>query len=136
MLIEDDAATRAAYRRLLEGYGCFVHEEEDGVAGVRAVRQITPDVVVTDVIMPGMDGCDVARTLRSTLATCAIPIIAATGEVTRPQAAERDLFDVVLHKPFEARELVAAIERVCPAGAAAFDSRNSRRTGRTPPALS
>jgi two-component system phosphate regulon response regulator PhoB len=132
VLIEDDAPTRAAYRRLLEICGWNVHEEADGVAGVHTVRRIEPDVVVTDLIMPGMDGCEVARTLRNASETRAIPIIAATGEITRPRAADRHLFDSILRKPFEPRELIAAIEGVCPGIAAAFDARRTR----TPPALS
>jgi CheY-like chemotaxis protein len=113
VLIEDDAATRSAYRGLLEASGCAVHEESDGAAGVRTARTIVPDVVVTDLILPVMDGCAVARELRGAPATRGIPIIAATGEAIVPQSADGELFDVVLHKPFAPHELVAAIDRVC-----------------------
>jgi two-component system phosphate regulon response regulator PhoB len=112
LIIEDDAPVRGAYRRLLEACCFEVHEAVDGAEGVRVALDIMPDVVVTDLVMPRLDGCDVARRLRAGATTRAIPIIAATGEIVRPDEEERGLFDDVLHKPFAPRDLIAAVERV------------------------
>jgi two-component system, cell cycle response regulator DivK len=111
VLIEDDEPTRTALRGLLELGGYEVREEENGRDGVRAVREIVPDVVVTDILMPMLDGCAVARQLRSDDLTCHIPIVAATGQA-RPGDREVRLFAAVLRKPVSPSDLLNTVDRV------------------------
>jgi two-component system chemotaxis response regulator CheY len=112
VLIDDDEPTRHAMRGLLESVGYIVHEEGNGRDGLRAIRELRPDVVVTDILMPILDGCDLARTLRSDHETRHIPIVAATGERHRTELCERQLFAAVLCKPFPPRDLLAVVDRV------------------------
>jgi CheY-like chemotaxis protein len=112
VLIEDDESTRHAMRGLLESGGYRVHEECNGRDGLRAIREVQPDVVVTDILMPLLDGCDLARLLRHDRLTRHIPIVAATGERNRDELRERQLFAAVLRKPFPPNELLAAVDRV------------------------
>jgi len=123
VLVEDDESTRTAIRGLLELGGYEVREEANGRDGLIAIREVHPDVVVTDIIMPVLDGRALARSLRSDNATCDIPIVAATGERFQPDLRDSRLFAAVLHKPFNASELLTTVDRV----------RASQRTWSTKP---
>lgn len=112
VLIDDDEPTRHAMRGLLESGGYVVHEEGNGRDGLRAIREFHPDVVVTDILMPILDGCDLARLLQTDRETRHIPIVAATGERHRSELRERQLFAAVLRKPFSPRDLLDAVDRV------------------------
>lgn len=112
VLIDDDEPTRHAMRGLLESGGYVVHEECNGRDGLRAIRRFRPDIVVTDILMPVLDGCDLARTLRRDRETRDIPIVAATGERQRAELRETELFAAVLRKPFPPHDLLAALDRV------------------------
>jgi CheY-like chemotaxis protein len=111
VLVEDDEPTRQALRRLLELGGYEVIEAGNGRDGIRTVRDCLPDVVVTDVLMPIIDGIGVARALRDDRATRNIPIIAATGENISGSHREQ-LFDTVLRKPFDPKDLLLAVARL------------------------
>ncbi len=73
----------------------------DGAAALKAVRESPPDLVVTDVMMPVMDGVELIRRLRSEPATACIPILAASGDSHLADSA-----DAVVPKPYEWRHLV------------------------------
>jgi CheY-like chemotaxis protein len=64
LLREDDADVSATLARLLASWGHRVTVAADGSAGLAAARRLRPDVVLVDIGMPGMNGYDVARTLR------------------------------------------------------------------------
>jgi CheY-like chemotaxis protein len=112
VLIDDDEPTRQAMRGLLESGGYVVYEECNGRDGLRAIREFQPDVVVTDILMPILDGCDLARMLQGDRETRHIPIVAATGERHRAELRERQLFAAVLRKPFPPKDLLVAVDRV------------------------
>ena len=65
LVIDDDGFYRGVIRRILEDGGHQVLETEDGREAVDLYRQFHPDVVVTDIFMPGMDGGEVIRALRA-----------------------------------------------------------------------
>jgi len=65
LVIDDDGFYRGVIRRILEDGGHQVLETEDGREAVDLYRQFQPDVVVTDIFMPGMDGGEVIRALRA-----------------------------------------------------------------------
>ncbi len=65
LVIDDDGFYRGVIRRILEDGGHQVLETEDGREAVDLYRQFRPDVVVTDIFMPGMDGGEVIRALRA-----------------------------------------------------------------------
>ncbi len=75
-------------------------EANDGAAALRAVRESAPDLVVTDVMMPVMDGAELIRCLRADPATAHIPILAASGDTHLAGAA-----DAVVPKPYDWRHL-------------------------------
>ena len=78
LVVEDNADNREMMRILLESAGHQVHDTGDGVSGVEAAVQLAPDTVLVDIGLPGIDGYEVARRLRSTGALRML-LVAVTG---------------------------------------------------------
>jgi CheY-like chemotaxis protein len=117
LVIEDHRDTAETWRLLLELSGHLVAVAHTGPAGVAAARNFRPEVVVSDLGLPGMDGYAVARTLRQDPGTAAAYLIAVTGygqEDDRRRAREAG-FDWHLTKPVDPEELLAALAAL-PAG--------------------
>jgi CheY-like chemotaxis protein len=100
LVVDDELVHRLALRRIFERAGHEVCDAGDGAAALRAVGESPPDLVVTDMMMPVMDGAELIRRLRGEPATAAIPILAASGD---PQLAEGA--DAVISKPYSWRQL-------------------------------
>ncbi|MDZ8110545.1 MAG: response regulator [Nostoc sp. DedQUE12a] len=97
-------------KHLLQPY-YEVEAVTDGVAALAAVRRQLPDLVLSDIMMPGMDGLQLLHELRADSATKEIPIIllsARAGEESRVEGLEMGADDYLI-KPFSARELLARI---------------------------
>lgn len=98
----------------LKKNGFAVITAEDGEQALRLIREDTPDLVVLDLMLPGMDGLDVCKTLRGDPATKRLPVIMLTAkgeEVDRIVGLEMGADDYVT-KPFSPRELTARIKAV------------------------
>jgi PAS domain S-box-containing protein len=111
LLVDDNADMRDYVKRLLsQQYD--VKTVVDGVAALAAIRQRLPDLVLTDVMMPGLDGFGLLRKLRANPQTQKVPIIllsARAGEESRIEGLEAGADDYLI-KPFSARELLARVE--------------------------
>jgi two-component system response regulator MprA len=110
--MEDDDDARTIYRDMLGFSGFDVVAACDGLEGLRYAEAQRPDVVVTDLHMPRMNGIEVAKTLRATDEPP--PLIAVTADslgirVAEPRAGDEPLFDEVLVKPVTPGELVRKI---------------------------
>ena len=103
MVVDDEPDQRFLLRRIFERAGHEVSDAADGAAALRAVRESAPDLVVTDVMMPVMDGVELIRCLRGDPATAHIPILVASGDSHLAGAA-----DVVVPKPYQWPDLAAA----------------------------
>ncbi len=111
LLADDNADMRDYLKRFLSDY-YQVETVGDGNAALNAVRQNPPDLVLTDVMMPQMDGFELLRSLRSDPQTQDIPIIllsARAGEESRIEGLAAGADDYIV-KPFSARELLARVE--------------------------
>jgi PAS domain S-box-containing protein len=111
VLIADDNADMRQYlvRLLAERYD--VQAVPDGLAALDAVRKRSPELILTDVMMPQLDGFGLLRQLRSDAKMRAIPIIllsARAGEESRVEGLEHGADDYLI-KPFSARELLARV---------------------------
>ncbi|HEX6320675.1 MAG TPA: ATP-binding protein [Burkholderiales bacterium] len=107
----DDNADMREYVRRLLGARYEVHALPDGQAALAAARELRPDLVLSDVMLPGLDGLGLARALRAHPATRAIPVIllsARAGEEARIEGLDAGADDY-LYKPFSARELLAQV---------------------------
>jgi signal transduction histidine kinase len=111
ILLADDNADMGDYvRRLLAGR-YEVELVADGEAALAAARLRPPDLVLTDVMMPRLDGFGLLRELRADPRTSTIPVIllsARAGEESRVEGLERGADDYLI-KPFSARELIARV---------------------------
>lgn len=114
LLIDDDEEHRVLARRILEGVGYQVEEATDGAQGLKSFRKRRPDVVLTDINMPGLDGHEVISALRAS--KIAVPVIAISGGGSADKddlllkAAKLGAVEVIT-KPFEFRQLVGAVSR-------------------------
>lgn len=114
VLIVDDEPDLIAL--LSDQVGMLGHEvavARDGVEGIQAALARRPDVVVTDVIMPNMDGAEMLQELRRRPETCDVPVIALTALTdVRTQRRMAGLGVVgFISKPYELRDLAAQIAR-------------------------
>jgi len=114
LLVEDERDIADLVRYHVEKAGMrFVHAA-DGGAALRLARADLPDVVVLDLMLPGLDGLEVCRQLRRESATRRLPVIMLTArgeEVDRVVGLELGADDYVV-KPFSPRELIARIRAV------------------------
>ena len=112
LLADDNADMRDYVKRLLVTQGYEVETVVDGVAALTSMSQQLPDLVLTDVMMPRLDGLELLRSLRDDPRTREIPIIllsARAGEDSRIEGLEAGADDYLI-KPFSARELLARVE--------------------------
>lgn len=79
LLVEDTADLRHLYARSLRQHGCIVLDVADASAALEAVVEFSPDLVLTDVMMPAIDGIELIRRLRARPELAAIPIVAMTA---------------------------------------------------------
>lgn len=114
VLVEDNADARATMGDLLRVFGYRIIEVANGTGVLPAVLAAQPDLVITDIGLPDIDGYEVARRLRADPATRTVPLIALTGfgQLGDREAAERAGFDAHLVKPVSPEDLVETIERL------------------------
>ncbi|MFL6209840.1 MAG: diguanylate cyclase [Pyrinomonadaceae bacterium] len=89
LLVDDNPDKRQLLTVALEAAGYNVHAATDGVEGLAAVEALTPDLIITDVMMPKMDGYEMARRVRANPATRFIPIIIQTSARAAAEDARR-----------------------------------------------
>lgn len=111
VLIEDDEGIAEILRFNLEAAGHQVLTAGDGVSGLRLATTGTPDVVLLDLMLPGMDGIEVCRRLRRSSATPVIVLSAYEGSEADPVVRRLGIDDYV-QKPFSVGDLLARIDSV------------------------
>jgi DNA-binding response OmpR family regulator len=111
VVIEDEAPIASAIAARLRSEGFAVEVAPDGLAGVELCEQARPDLVVLDLMLPGVDGLEVCRRLRA-LAPVPIVILTARGQES-DRIVGLDLgADDYVSKPFSTKELVARVRAV------------------------
>ena len=111
LVVDDNADMREYLTRVLARYWT-VETAADGEVALASVRDRRPDVILTDVMMPNLDGFGLVARLRATEATSDIPVIvlsARAGEESRVEGLQAGADDYLV-KPFSARELVARVQ--------------------------
>lgn len=108
VVVDDDMYAAQSLKRVLDDSGFVVMTAYDGAAGAEVVRERSPVVVVSDIDMPGTDGIEGARLIRSMRLAFQPWLIALTGAMDSSvrQAALAAGFDHYLNKPPRLRELV------------------------------
>ncbi len=111
LVVDDDRTLQTLLRLELTGEGFEVITASDGPEALQLAIEAAPDVVVLDVVMPGLTGMEVLERLRATSQTATTPVILLTGrplEATERLALQRGA-DHYMTKPFEIETLVARI---------------------------
>lgn len=120
LMVDDDVMLLSAMKRYLEGTGRFdVRTEHTSPKAKAAVAEFRPELIILDVIMPNMDGGDVATMLRDDPHTQAIPVIFLTSMVSQEQVkAQNGLIagHPFVAKPANMKELLQRIEDGLDAG--------------------
>jgi len=123
LIVEDDEGIREMLRYTLAGAGYAVQEARDGATGLRMAQNGRPDLVLLDLMLPGLSGLEVCRALRRTaVRTPIIMLTAKDGELDEAEALDTGADDF-LSKPFSYIVLVARIRALL------------RRGGRERPAV-
>ena len=112
LVVDDDPVIQGLLRVNFEMEGYEVVVAGDGVEGLERARSEQPDVVILDVMMPRMDGLEVARTLKADPATAAIPILllSAKAQEVDVRAGGATGADAYVTKPFDPLELLKRVE--------------------------
>ncbi len=111
LLVEDNRDMREFVSGLLSEKGFFIHTAPDGAIGISKAKELIPDVVITDVMLPAKNGYEVCSEIKNDSLTDHIPVIMLTAKA----AAESRLkgletgADAYLSKPFNPQELIALV---------------------------
>ena len=106
LVVDDEPDLRFILRRIFEQAGHEVTDASHGAEAMECVRGSLPELVVTDMMMPVMDGYELIRLLRADPATAQIPILAVTGYGDRADGT--DVADALLAKPYDPDQILAA----------------------------
>ncbi len=111
LMIDDDEKLVGLMREYLESHGFELAAAHDGNAGVETALSTEPDLVILDLMLPGIDGLEVCRRLRQSSRVPILMLTARGDETDRVVGLEMGADDY-LPKPFNARELLARIRAV------------------------
>ena len=118
LVVDDEPTVREVLRRYLEREGWQVREAADGRSALQLLREDPPDLLILDLMLPGVDGLSITRRLRGDVSVLStermVPIIMLTArrnEQDRVHGLELGADDY-LTKPFSPRELVARVRAV------------------------
>jgi CheY-like chemotaxis protein len=112
LLIDDDDTLRLTLRRSLERAGYETHEADNGRTALNCLREAPVDLILTDILMPEMEGIELILSLRRSLPT--LPIIAMSGGGRATPEGYLKLSQdsgatSILTKPFEIEQLLATV---------------------------
>lgn len=113
LVVDDSTSVRKVLERLLSTRGLVVTTSETAEQGLEAVNHNTPNLVIADVVMPGMSGFELCQMLKLNKTTQGVPVILISGIINEgviAQAQQAGAFDVV-SKPFTPDDLFPKIER-------------------------
>ena len=114
LVVDDEEDIRAVLQARLEAAGFEVNTASDGLEALSRVRESAPDLIVLDLMLPGMDGFSVCAMLKHDQQFARIPILILSA---RSQASDRDTgmklgADAYLTKPFATAELIECIRNL------------------------
>jgi len=127
LVVDDEASARAGLEKLLKGSGYVVDVAKDGAEALHIASDHPPDVVVTDLKMPVMDGMELLKKLREQDRDLPVIVATAFGDVSSAVDAMRAGAEDYLTKPIDVDALVLAIERARERRELRVEAENLRR---------
>ena len=114
LIVEDSDDTRFVYSAILKLDGYDILEAADGEAGLASALEHHPDLIITDINMPGLNGFEVAQRVRADDRTAAIPIVAVTGTYLKGAETEaaKTLFNRLFFKPMRPSEVLVEVKKL------------------------
>ena len=115
LVIDDDDHIRETVRRVLEARGHNVRVVEDGADGIDSIAESAPDLVITDVFMPGQDGIETLLELRKAFPKLKVIVMSggdSSGVMNLLEDAKLLGANRTLPKPFKPEELMEAVDTV------------------------
>jgi two-component system OmpR family response regulator len=122
LIVDDNPRFSHSARLILQESGQYVVcEENDAPSAVETARSFRPDLILLDLVMPQLDGAEVAAQVESDWTLHGVPIVFVTGLVTRDEARNGQRIDGhrVVSKPVSSFDLLGAVEESLPCRAAA-----------------
>jgi CheY-like chemotaxis protein len=110
LIVEDHLDTQQGMTQLLQLHGYHVLTADNGQQGLMKASAHLPDLIITDVMMPVMDGIEMVKQLRSSVAFRTTPIIVVSAYITKAAEAVRAGANDVLPKPLDTELLIHRIE--------------------------
>ena len=111
LVIDDEKPTLSMFRLFLDAYGYAVYTAENGTEGLAIFQKERPEIVLTDIKMPGIDGLVVLQQIREIEPNTAVIVITGHGDIDlAEQAANLDAVDFI-NKPIKKEALDAALEK-------------------------
>lgn len=114
MIVDDDKVIHAIASHVLTGFSGTVLHAMDGLSALQMARQTRPDLVITDALLPKLDGRELARTLKRDEETknCKVVVMTALYKASRYriEALNNFLVDEYLHKPVQPGKIKALAE--------------------------
>jgi two-component system CheB/CheR fusion protein len=111
LIIEDDEAAAESIEILCREQGHKTLVAHDGQTGLRIAASEKPRLILSDIAMPGLDGFEVARRIRSNHDLDGTAVVAVTGYPPKTPAANQKTFDDYVIKPFSVENLIKVIEK-------------------------
>ena len=131
LVVEDEPDILEMVRYNLDQAGLDVETAEDAERALQSVQEILPDLIILDLMLPGIDGLDMCRQLKQDARTRHIPILMLTArkeEVDRIVGLELGADDYVV-KPFSPRELVLRVQAILRRSQGSLQSTSDSETG-------
>jgi CheY-like chemotaxis protein len=112
LIVEDDSSARRAIGRFLKSEGWKILEASNGVQGLRVFRSQLPEIVLTDVVMPGFDGFFLTAVIKSISPQSPIIIMTGLSDRELDRQAQELGISALLRKPFDPEQLLVALSHV------------------------
>ncbi|MCU7497424.1 MAG: hybrid sensor histidine kinase/response regulator [Ignavibacteria bacterium] len=114
LVIEDDQSVRNNLEIILDSNGFCVCSAKDGLEGFRMLSEITPDLIISDIMMPGIDGLELLGKIRNGRLHSSVPFIILTAKSTYEELREGMAMgaDDYLFKPFTIKDLLESVNTV------------------------
>jgi len=114
LIVEDNEKNMKLARDILQAKGFKTVEAFTGEEGVKLAKEQTPDLVLMDIQLPGINGIEAFKQLRADAKTARIPVIALTASVTHTDRSQITAagFDAFVSKPISVKEFVATVKRL------------------------